>query len=315
MINDQAAVNYAQRILNSRRIRYRELTAKKIEEVYNAVPELRDLDSELSSLSAQNIINRLNGRPEVSLDDLEAKRVALLEAAGYDDSAFEEQHFCPLCRDTGYVNGEPCECYRSLLSDFEQEELNKVSPLALSRFEDFSLSYYPETSRENPKISPRRLMEFNYEICVDYAEDFPSRDNLMMTGSAGLGKTHLALSIANRVIERGYEVFYCSAASIFNTLEDEKYGRKTGTTLSNLKNCDLLVLDDLGAEHLTSSIVSSLYDLINSRINAEKPTIITTNITENADFSRRYPEKIASRLLYCFKILPFIGDDIRKLKS
>ena len=58
MINDQAAVNYAQRILNSRRIRYRELTAKKIEEVYNAVPELKDLDSELSSLSAQNKIGR-----------------------------------------------------------------------------------------------------------------------------------------------------------------------------------------------------------------------------------------------------------------
>ena len=315
MITDQAAISYAQKILNSRRIKYRELTARKIEEVYSKIPELRDLEAEISSASAQNIINRLNGFPEVSVDELEAKRDALLKDAGYDDSVFKEEHYCSLCGDTGYINGEPCECYNALLTEYKQEELNKVSPLSLSRFEDFSLRYYPEKSKENPKVSPRRLMELNYDICKSYAEQFPTKDNLILTGSAGLGKTHLALSIANRVTERGYEVFYCSAASIFNTLEDEKYGRKSGSTLSSLKNCDLLVLDDLGAEHLTSSIVSSIYDLLNSRINAEKSTVITTNITENADFSRRYPEKIASRLLYCFKILPFIGEDIRKLKS
>ena len=315
MINDASAITYAQRILNGRRIRNAELTEKRVNAAYSKAPGLRDLDSRISYLSAQNIMAKLNGLPEADISALEKERAELMEKSGISESDFEPVHSCPLCGDTGYVGTEPCSCYKALLTEYEQQSINTVSPLALSNFEDFSLDYYPEKSEDGSGLRPRNNMKRILDICLDYASAFPKEgENLLMIGSAGLGKTHLALSIANRVIRSGYEVFYCSAASIFGVIEDEKYGRRQGATMSTLKSCDLLVLDDLGAEYLNAAIVSDIYDLLNSRINQRKCTVITTNLTDEDTFRRRYGEKISSRLLFCSRILPFTGKDIRKIK-
>ena len=78
--------------------------------------------------------------------------------------------------------------------------------------------------------------------------------------------------------------------------------------------CDLLILDDLGTEMSTAFIPSALYTIINSRILSEKPTIISTNYTI-AQLSQRYTPQIASRLEGEYRLLPFAGSDIRKLKK
>ena len=75
------------------------------------------------------------------------------------------------------------------------------------------------------------------------------------------------------------------------------------------------MLDDLGAEFNGPFVTSALYDIINTRIIERRSTIYTSNIVEESDFMRRYGEKISSRLLGCCAILPFWGEDIRKLKA
>ena len=315
MINDPSAIAYAQRILNERRIRSAEQTEKAVAAAYSKAPGLRELDSRISYLSAQNIMARLKDLPETDISGLEKERAELMEKSGVSESDFLPIHHCPLCDDSGYVGTEQCSCYKTLLTEYEQQSINNVSPLELSSFEDFSRDYYPEKSEDDPNLRPRNNMKRILDICLSYASQFPKEgENLLMIGSSGLGKTHLALSIANRVIDSGYEVFYCSAASIFGVVEDEKFGRRQGSTMSTLKSCDLLVLDDLGAEFLTAAIVADIYDLLNSRINQRKCTVITTNLTDADAFRRRYGEKISSRLLYCSRILPFTGKDIRKIK-
>ena len=74
--------------------------------------------------------------------------------------------------------------------------------------------------------------------------------------------------------------------------------------------CDLLILDDLGSEMTTPFVQSALYQLVNSRLTAEKRTVISSNLTME-DVRRRYSPQITSRLEGEYRVLPFFGEDIR----
>ncbi|MCL1831200.1 MAG: ATP-binding protein, partial [Oscillospiraceae bacterium] len=183
----------------------------------------------------------------------------------------------------------------------------------LSSFGSFSLDKYstvPDPEYDN--ISPKKNMEMIYTTCVSFAKDFPNYENLFFMGDTGLGKTHLALAIANEVLSKGYNVVYCSAANIFKAIETEYFREQhTTETLDTLKICDLLILDDLGAEYLNLFVNSSLYDIVNTRLVRQLPTIYTTNIVKSADIARRYSEKTYSRLIGCCNLLAFYGNDNR----
>ena len=77
---------------------------------------------------------------------------------------------------------------------------------------------------------------------------------------------------------------------------------------------DLLILDDLGSEFNSSFLISTLYSLLNNRLGAKLPTIVTTNITDGALLEKLYTEKISSRLSSFVPFL-FMGDDIRAQKA
>ena len=78
--------------------------------------------------------------------------------------------------------------------------------------------------------------------------------------------------------------------------------------------CDLLIVDDLGTEMPGQFTTSALYGLVNDRIQSGKPTIISTNLTSE-EFGHRYNRQIASRLRGSFLRVPFVGEDIRVIKS
>ena len=77
---------------------------------------------------------------------------------------------------------------------------------------------------------------------------------------------------------------------------------------------DLLILDDLGTEFVTPYFITVFYSLLNNRLGAGLPTIITTNITDGALLEKRYTEKISSRLS-AFIPFRFLGEDIRPQKA
>ena len=78
-----------------------------------------------------------------------------------------------------------------------------------------------------------------------------------------------------------------------------------------LERPDLLILDDLGTEYITPLTISVLYELINTRMLTHRPTIYTTNITDQSVFVARYTEKVASRMLGGCKMFKFFGTDQR----
>ena len=155
------------------------------------------------------------------------------------------------------------------------------------------------------------------ESCIGYATNFSKgAKNLLFTGGTGLGKTHLSLAIANVVINRGYSVIYGTAQNILGDLQNENFGR-----IDNLKyreneilDVDLLILDDLGTEFKSAYTISCLYNIINTRIGAKLPTIISTNYTlkELLEF---YDQRITSRITGEYSLLTLEGNDIRYIKK
>ena len=257
--------------------------------------------------------------------ELREAQKAILVALGYSEDYFKVKYTCEKCEDTGFIEERDdekgvsygshlCTCHTELLKKLATENMSKSTPLALSTFEDFDISYY---SRE--KIngeSPYEAMSYVFNSCKEYAENFDmDSSNLYFYGRTGLGKTHLSLAIANEVIKKGYSVVYGSVIGFLNKMEREKFGKGEAFETENvLIDADLLILDDLGAEFQTSFTVSAIYNIINCRIARGAPTIISSNL-DFEELKARYPESIASRIIGTYATVQFIGKDIRQIMN
>jgi DNA replication protein DnaC len=157
-------------------------------------------------------------------------------------------------------------------------------------------------------------MQYNLDYLSRYAEAFDLQaENLLFFGATGLGKTHLSTAIARRVIERGYDVYYTGAISMFSDFEHARFGSGTERAAAEptrYVDCDLLILDDLGTEVSNQFTNSCLYMVLNHRINLKRPTIINTNLS-GKELKARYADRIASRILCEFKPFIFVGQDVR----
>ena len=254
---------------------------------------------------------------------MEAARAALLRAdealaaaardAGYDAEAFTPRYHCPLCGDTGMQGGTPCSCVAEVARRLRREEINAASPLGLCQFASFEVERYSDAVEAELGISPREYMGKLLNYCRNYAARFSQNSpNLLFMGHTGLGKTHLALAIADAVLEGGHDVLYTSAAALAAQLGREHFDYSNNDEwLAACQEADLLILDDLGTEYITPLTISVLYELINTRMLTHRPTIYTTNITDQSVFVARYTEKVASRMLGGCKMFKFFGSDQR----
>lgn len=100
-----------------------------------------------------------------------------------------------------------------------------------------------------------------------------------------------------------------------SVFEKQRFGSGTqgDGTESAFYDSDLLIIDDLGTETVTQYTVAWLYDIVNSRINSRKPTVINTNLTHE-ELRQRYADRITSRLLGEYRPLVFSGCDVRLQK-
>lgn len=291
-------------------------------QIYEKIPRLEDIERELAEtgIKAAREILTSDGDTSAKIEKLrsenrllQAEREYLLEQNGYPKGILEVNYFCPKCHDTGYDGDVVCECLRALLREEACKLANAGSPLPLFTFDTFDLSYYPDGNDGKFDFNVRWHMEKVLNHCKKYAADFKHADtSLLLLGNTGLGKTHLALSIANAVIEQGYGVIYDTAQNIFMKMEDENFGRSDKKYTFSIFDCDLLILDEL-PEYASSFAVNTLYNIINTRMLRRRPIIVSSNLTEK-ELEARYGERIFSRLIGEFKLLKFFGNDVRQLK-
>ena len=215
----------------------------------------------------------------------------------------------------GYIGSAMCWCLAKLC---RQEQLAEIAQLTngTERFDAFRLDYYPAQVDSRYGASPRAIMERNLTQAKKYAADFGGEENLLLVGGTGLGKTFLSACIANAVADKGFSVAYESAPALFSKLEKNRFNPDDESRLAcaQLLQCDLLIVDDLGTELPGNFVTAALYNLLNDRLLAKKSVMISTNLNVD-EIGVRYSPQIASRLQGCFKTLPFVGEDIRVLKS
>ncbi len=315
MTYSSSTVSKALATLAGRKEKAEEEAKSRKEEFIKAHPEYGEIEAKLSQTGVDAIKAVMGCKdPKEYIESLkkdnlkfqEAKK-AFLTANGFDEDYLEPAYHCKKCKDTGYVEGVICECFEELLNKLSADELSVKTPLQLSRFEDFDLSLYRDSAKQK--------MSDIYNFCVEYAKTFDRNTySLYMFGNTGLGKTHLSLAIAAEVIKKGYSVVYGSAHDFFGMIERERFGRSEnpdGTTGETRINRDVLVIDDLGAEFVTQFTVSELYYIVDTRLAKGYPTIISTNLKAD-ELEKTYNERIASRILYNYYRLDFIGNDIRQ---
>lgn len=321
--SNQTYLKAAQTLEKRRKKAERIQLARKLE-ISEKIPDIPKYEAQLSATglavvkaigmgeNAEEYIAQLS---QINLSIQESIK-KLLAQNGYPEDYLEIPYTCKKCNDTGFSGGYVCECRKALLKETAMQELASVSASAKCTFENFDVSYYPLPVDKNLGVSPQNRMKSVAEYCRCYAEDFDSEsESLYLHGATGLGKTHLSLAIANVVTEKGYNVIYDSAQNIFTSLEREKFSYSgNGEREKELLDCDLLIIDDLGSEFVTSFTTSALYNIINTRINRSKPVIISTNLTET-ELEDKYTQRVTSRIIGNYVSLLFLGKDIRQLKK
>lgn len=297
----------------------RERADMRREELAQRIPGLREIDSSLGRTGIEIMGAILSGGTATAAQveeirrkntALQQRRAELLRQYGYPEDYSDVKYECERCSDSGYVDGHMCSCMKKalVLAGCESSGLGHL--LRDQSFENFSLEYYSGSRAEHDE------MERNLNIAYRFAESFhgAGSGDLLLMGGTGLGKTHLSSSMARMIIEAGYDVYYTGAQGMLSDFERGRFGNSSvpggGEDTGRYFECDLLIIDDLGTEVTNQFTVSCLFNVINTRLNLGRSTVISTNLTP-AELKGRYTDRIVSRLLGEYRTLRFVGRDIR----
>ena len=322
---DKKFYTEAENELNGIRMKNQRTLAARERETDEKYPEVGKIRRSLAGTTAKllRIIADRDNDIKTQLAELERENLQLqdklketLVRCGLPANYLDPIYDCPVCKDTGVADGKLCECFRDKVKKAAAADMSASSPLQLCGFDEFDLTYYDDTDVLPLGATARKIMAKNLSYCREYADNFRlPYSGIVLRGKTGLGKTHLSLSIAKTVTEKGYSVIYGSAPDLFRRIEKEHFGNSGDDTdtLELLTSTDLLVLDDLGAEFESKFYVSAFYNIINDRMNRSLPTVVSTNL-ELAETEKRYGERISSRLS-TMDMLRFVGSDVRFLKK
>ena len=306
-----------------RRVREEE-TRRRRAEVEEAIPAVRGMNAYLEGLGLRILrVAMQGGDIQTAMRELRAEnekvrreRDRLLVQNGFPADYDQPHYDCDRCRDRGFVKGEMCECMRRRVTEEGMRASGLSALLKKQSFSNFSLDYY----RTNEQFYGQ--MRVNLENAQTYVREFGSEKpslsrNLLLIGGTGLGKTHLSTAIAKEIIARGFDVLYNSAIGMLSDFETARFGSGIAEgergNVPRYTQCDLLIVDDLGTEVTNQFSESCLYHVLNTRLNLDLPTIVNTNLNGN-ELRKRYSDRITSRFLGDFLIMPFNGKDVRQQK-
>ncbi|MDE1154272.1 MAG: ATP-binding protein [Acidobacteriaceae bacterium] len=244
------------------------------------------------------------------------------------------QELCPICEGAGMriverPNGvrvaEPCACRAQRKAARLIESARIPQRYAHCTLED----YFPNYGGNNPSLNAALVQARNFVK----AYPFDTNGNgLLLTGSIGVGKTHLAVGILQSLVsERGAQGLFYDYRDLLKQVQNSYNRSVDETELGILKpvfEAEVLVLDELGANKPTDWVWDTVAHILNTRYNDRRTTIITTNypnlapLVAEANSARtamreetlgdRIGERMRSRLQEMCVVMEMKGQDFRQ---
>ena len=317
MIND-----YQSKILDIySKIRDDETNAliKRKNEIQKLYPEIFKIDMDIQKLSVKlsmSILKSQNAEQTLAefkekITDLRVEKCEMLVSKGYDPEYLNLHYRCPKCKDTGFIGVNKCSCYKQKLIKLYYKNSLLEDILKEKNFSTFNMNLFSPHKLGDEKYSPRKNMEniYNYTL-GEYIPNFNSiNTNLLFYGNPGSGKSFLSYCIAKELLDNGFLVVYKTSDQLISDLRDVRFNNNYKLN-DLLINCDLLIIDDLGAEQTNDFAITELFNLLNKKLLQNKKMLISTNLFLPG-ITQVYSERIYSRLIGEFKLCKFFEEDIR----
>lgn len=308
---------------DARQLHNQHTLESRIQDAYEKLPELKEIDDAIASCSVAQARRLLDGDKAAlsslrkQLDTYRIKKADLLQKHGFPADYLQPIYSCPDCKDTGYIGFKPCHCFKQAAIDLVYTQSNLKEILQKENFDTFSFDYYSKEDI-NPTTGLSSLDTARDAVlkCHNFIEHFNNTfSNLYFYGDTGIGKTFLSNCVAKELMDQGYSVIYFTAFQLFDILSKGTFQKDSDAIAAhqNIFDCDLLIIDDLGTELTNSFTTSQLFLCLNERILRKKSTIISTNLGMN-QLAGIYSERILSRISSHYVLIKLFGADIRILK-
>lgn len=191
---------------------------------------------------------------------------------------------CPTCQDRGILlEGDvahPCSCMlmKKMENQFRHARISRV--LKNCRLDKFRFDFYsPEMIDQTHREGAARALNAAKSF-VNECQQNPHGLGILFTGPVGSGKTYLAASIANELMEAQLQVLFLVVPDLLDELRASyKSEVNEMDLLDTARTIPILILDDLGAHNYTDWTRNRLYSIINYRMNELLPTVITSNLS------------------------------------
>lgn len=320
----ESAYTLANKEIESIRRKNAEEQRRRETEVREAAPEFAQIEAQLALGGAAIAKCVLNGNGDVAavrrhIEKAQEEKKRILTRLKLPNDYLDDIYSCKKCRDTGFdENGRRCDCLKSMISKYIGVNANLTEAMKEQTFSNFNFTLFAK----QPDIKGRSCLEMIKKTVYkaqNFAESFKqTKSSLFIYGHAGTGKTYISSCIANRALELGSSVYYQSAFSLLDMFEKLKFGRYDDSDTERAEyaakyvyDVDLLIIDDLGTEFISSYTTAVLFDIINSRIAARKSTVISSNFSLEK-INEMYGPRVSSRIEGSFDIFAFLGQDLRK---
>lgn len=297
--------------------RNRHLIDVRLKEVLVKAPEYQEIDRSISSLCVAQTKKMLEGDTDAliglseQIKKISSQRAFILQKSGFPADYLSPSYDCLLCKDTGYAEGQKCTCFKQSIIDLLYEQSNIKEMLNEENFSKLTNRYYVGDDLKRFEQAVTGSNNFIQNFNLDY-------HNLFFYGTVGTGKSLLSCCIAKELMDNGHSVIYFSSSKLFERLADNTFDYRNRNELydlyQDLFECDLLIIDDLGTELMSSFVASSFFTCLNERHLRKRSTIISTNLSLE-ELSHRYSERIFSRITSNFDLYKLSGPDIRMHKK
>ena len=223
---------------------------------------------------------------------------------------------CTICQDRGIVlKGDvafPCNCMqkRKLENQFRYARISRE--LMKCRLEKFRFDYYTTENNDQSHYESAAKALKAAKAFVEECRHNPHTLGILYTGPVGTGKTFLAASIANELMDAQLQVLFLVVPDLLDELRATyKSDVNEMDLLDSARTIPILILDDLGAHNYTDWTRNRIYSIINYRMNESLPTIITSNLSLD-ELEKYIGVRTTSRIIQSSRIFRLtVEKDIR----